>query len=573
MKKTRYRSLFCLLLLTAGLILSAIFNPVGNVEAESVAIASNPQQEIIARIYTPTNIPSPYPTMLLFHGVNNSKEMMVPLAVELARNGMAAIAFDFGGYGESYPLKVGEKSLENLQATTLADAKTVLAYVRSQPEKFDLNRIGVLGHSMGGATALALGKRDPELRSTIVLGMAGSATTTSPANLLLGAGAYEQINPPSELRSTLREATATDNPDCINGKKVCGDFDDGSARKLVISPTSDHIIEPFNQGLITEAVEWARRSLPVARPGKFSDSDVANAERQRVDAPAQPPVTPWFLFSLVLTFFGGVASGVSIFMGPHYSGMAPLPYSLWRRIVTWLLGILMATILLMANSGLAPTRSASNTLLFCYVLQLFGNYGLRQPQQFVGRLRVGCLYACLLIVAFLLPALLCGIGEIWRSPSYLLSLPLFLLIWPLFAFYNYAISAKLLLIPAYTLELQVSWLFVLLVLVELFAPGLTLTVLGRGVVRGVKWLRRSWRFTGVGILTLPHKALIGTLAGVLVVVWYWRFADGLVAVVASKGWLALRMAGLFLLLPVAVMVLGVRWRRFKRLEEKLHRDG
>jgi hypothetical protein len=42
---------------------------------------------------------------------------------------------------------------------------------------------------------------------------------------------------------------------------------------------------------------------------------------------------------------------------------------------------------------------------------------------------------------------------------------------------------------------------------------------------------------------------VGSVSGVGRVVWYWRFADSLVAVVAvvaGKGLLALRMAGLFL---------------------------
>ena len=88
--------------------------------------------------------------------------------------------------------------------------------------------------------------------------MAGSATTTNPANLFLGAGLYEQINPPSELFSTLQQATASNNPDCIDAVKVCGDFGEGTARKLVISPTVDRIIEPYNPGLIAEAVNWGR---------------------------------------------------------------------------------------------------------------------------------------------------------------------------------------------------------------------------------------------------------------------------------------------------------------------------
>ncbi len=148
----------------------------------------------------------------------------------------------------------------------------------------------------------------------------------------------------------------------------------------------------------------------------------------------------------------------------HIQKVAKLKVQLlWRRRVTWLLGIQMIVIWLMAINGLAPTRGASNLLVFCYVLQLLcSNYALRRADKFAAIVRVVCLYILLFIRAFLLPTLLCGINEILSTPNYLMGLPQFMLLWSFFVFYNYCTIVKLILIPAYTLELQMSWLFVCL---------------------------------------------------------------------------------------------------------------
>ncbi|NES05652.1 MAG: hypothetical protein F6K22_24290 [Okeania sp. SIO2F4] len=53
-------------------------------------------------------------------------------------------------------------------------------------------------------------------------------------------------------------------------------------------------------------------------------------------------------------------------------------------------------------------------------------------------------------------------------------------------------------IPAYTLELQVSWLFVYLVFLELILPGVTLTTVEKFLVVSEKCLSRPFIFTGVG---------------------------------------------------------------------------
>ncbi|GGA16218.1 alpha/beta hydrolase [Okeania sp. KiyG1] len=578
MNRHRYGFLLSLLLLGTGLILSIIFNPTIGIEVTSINIEIDSQRNLVSRIYTPTTA-KPHPVILLCHGVNNSKEMMTPLAVELARHGIAAIAFDFGGYGESYSLKNREKSIENLDKNTKADAKAVLAYIRDRPEIFDQDRIGILGHSMGGATALKLGQTEELLRSTIILGMSGSATTTTPRNLFLGAGVYEQINPPEDLRIMLQQATGSKNPVCVNnGNNICGSFSNGTARLLIISGTADHIIATYDPQLMREVIEWVQRSL-----------DVNSTKEVKLAAPG-------LIISMLLTFAGGIASGVCVLLRPdekirmqntemrgeslveeiyfrQIKKAAMLKVQLlWRRCVTWLLAIQMTVIWLMAIRGLAPTRSASNMLIFCYVLQLCSNYALRRSDKLTSVLRVVCLYVLLLIVAFLLPTLLCGVTEILTTPNYLVSLPQFLLQWPFFAFYNYTIAAKLILIPTYTLELQVSWLFILLVLLELMSSGITLLIVEQILVGSVKWLRRPFVFTGVSNISQKQIGLLGLLLLVFLGVLYQRVSDGLLVLVMSKGILALQMLGLFLFLPIGIIVVTVRSSWFQNLESPLKEE-
>ncbi len=242
---------------------------------------------------------------------------------------------------------------------------------------------------------------------------------------------------------------------------------------------------------------------------------------------------------------------------------------LWRRRVTWLLGIQMTVIWLMAINGLAPTRGASNMLVFCYVLQLCSNYALRRHDKFTAIVRVVCLYILLFIGAFLLPTLLCGVNEILSTPNYLMGLPQFLLLWPFFLFYNCSAIVKLILIPAYTVKLQVSWLFVCLVFLELILPGVTLTTVERFLVVSGKWLSRPFVFTGVGNVSWKQVALLGFLLLALFGVWYQRVADGLLGVAMSKGMLVLQMLGLFLFLPLGIIVVTVRSSWFQHLRSWL----
>jgi dienelactone hydrolase len=214
--------------------------------------------QLVGRLYTPKNVATPYPTMILCHGVSSTKETVALWAEALAKQGIAAIIFDFRGYGESV---IGQET-ENFSQRTITDLNTMVAFVRSQPQKFDLKRIGVGGHSMGGAVALAVANQDPAIAATVLLGMMGDATPSRPNDLFVGLGLFEELNPVSTVQAMLQAATDQG----IQPGQTVGNFQQGTARRLVVSPAADHLVEPYDFLLIHEAVDWSKQSFGVNSP-------------------------------------------------------------------------------------------------------------------------------------------------------------------------------------------------------------------------------------------------------------------------------------------------------------------
>ena len=201
-------------------------------------------------------------------------------------------------------------------------------------------------------------------------------------------------------------------------------------------------------------------------------------------------------------------------------------------------------------------------LLFC------GNYALRYPQKVMPGVLIASLYSVLLLGAFVLPTLLCGMGEIIEAPVYLIHMPQFLLQWVLFVIYNYAQVIKLHFFHAYTFQLIPSWLLLGVVLLEIILPGVILTVIERGLGWVVKWLRSPFRL-GIGKLSRQEVGVLAVLLVLLFLILYQRAASGLLWAAMSMGVVALKLVGLFVLLPVLVIVFSLRMDLFRRLESSL----
>jgi len=103
--------------------------------------------------------------VLLFHGwtgkMDEVGDMFKRLGGELGEAGIASLRINFRGEGE----RNGHR-LTSTFATRIADAEAALAMIQ---EKFPDAKIGVVGFSLGGATALALTGRHPEAVTSLVL--------------------------------------------------------------------------------------------------------------------------------------------------------------------------------------------------------------------------------------------------------------------------------------------------------------------------------------------------------------------------------------------------------------------
>ncbi|MCP8968882.1 alpha/beta hydrolase [Ectobacillus ponti] len=95
------------------------------------------------------------PAVILLHGFTGTKlephRQFLKISRALEQQGAASFRFDFLGSGES------DGNFEEMTVLReLAEAKTILEYVRSHPA-VDPNRVTVLGFSLGGLVASLLG--------------------------------------------------------------------------------------------------------------------------------------------------------------------------------------------------------------------------------------------------------------------------------------------------------------------------------------------------------------------------------------------------------------------------------
>lgn len=154
----------------------------GPARAEFTEVDVTVAEGVAGKIATPVSDESaPERVVLLLHGWDGSMDevgdMYKRLAGELGNAGIASLRIDFRGEGE----RNGHR-LTSTFATRIADAEAALAMVQ---EKFPEAKIGVVGFSLGGATALALTGKHPEAITSLVL-------WSSASNLADGLGNTER---------------------------------------------------------------------------------------------------------------------------------------------------------------------------------------------------------------------------------------------------------------------------------------------------------------------------------------------------------------------------------------------
>jgi len=216
-----------------------------------------PRGKLVGDIYLPRVIPvlSPdektLPAVLVCHGVENNKEVAAAPAIEFARRGFVALAFDYGGYGESADHK---DEFDIMVDDTLA----ALNFLAKLPE-VNSEKLAILGHSMGVSYAVATSMNTPfPVRAVVGMGNEALASQIPPRNLMLAMGLYDAFHTLDNMLESVRQSANA--PDLEPGQ-IAGDIHTGNARALFVSPISDHGIEPLDPLLIAESIRWISASM------------------------------------------------------------------------------------------------------------------------------------------------------------------------------------------------------------------------------------------------------------------------------------------------------------------------
>jgi len=183
MKKWHKLTLFAvaLVILSAGIGLAlvanqfadiTIHNPVGGrmKEQRPAALLDEPYLADLADIVLTTDDGMRlaawyYPSqnraaVILLHGYKDDRSSMLPIAAMLIRHGYGVIAPDFRGHGESEGERV------TFGHDEVRDVEAAYRYLLTRSE-VDPERIGLLGNSMGSATALLYTAENPAIKAVV----------------------------------------------------------------------------------------------------------------------------------------------------------------------------------------------------------------------------------------------------------------------------------------------------------------------------------------------------------------------------------------------------------------------
>lgn len=161
--------------------------------------------KLAADLYLPADCPDPCPAVLLCHGYTGLKRLYMPdVGRYLARNGIAALAFDYKGWGESEgpPLRLAPYG-------RVADASAALAFLGSRPE-IHPDRLGAFGWSYGTGTAIWLAAHNSQVKA--VMGVVGVANGGRWLQTVRTEDEWDELLTRTAVDRRQRAATGRSNP-------------------------------------------------------------------------------------------------------------------------------------------------------------------------------------------------------------------------------------------------------------------------------------------------------------------------------------------------------------------------
>jgi len=274
-----------LFVLLVALLQIGMSTGLSGVVIEQVWLMTSDGIQLNARVYRPMSSSGTMPSIVVCHGLASSLEMMQgAYSLEFAKRGFLVLAIDLRGHGSSggniggLTLERGEYSpsreaivnrsmFEEIMFSLFnetqlqTDVKAAVDYLLNVRTDVDHNRVAVLGHSMGGAAVLLESCSDRRVRSVVAVAPALSATsgmnTTSPRNLLLAVGSRDTLVSEGFVLRLFGRTTGGEK----EVGRLYGNFSEGNARMMIVSPGADHVGEMFDPYIAKEAIAWVEASL------------------------------------------------------------------------------------------------------------------------------------------------------------------------------------------------------------------------------------------------------------------------------------------------------------------------
>lgn len=223
-------------------------------------------------------------TLICCHGIHDNRGQWIRQMAQLhARGGYGALMFDFFGHGES------EGDLVTYGVREAEEIGAVLTYLRARGD-VELDRLGVMGYSLGAISAVLAAARYPELRCVVIESGFADLLTDIKALFRRFTGLPSVFAP---LAVALGQRIAGVRLADIRPARVIGQLSPRGVGVLIISDLKDELAnEPYDgEQLYAAAGEpkqlwqvpdaghvWAYDTHPdewIARVGDFLDAHLA----------------------------------------------------------------------------------------------------------------------------------------------------------------------------------------------------------------------------------------------------------------------------------------------------------